>query len=187
MTECLIIQPIHPAGLETLRAGGVTPRFATAPDMASVARELPGCVAAITRSAGLDGAAMRAAPSLRVIANHGVGTNEIDLGAAAALGIPTVFTPTANARSVAEHAMALVLALARKVIPADAAVRGLDWRLRYEAQMMELHGRTLGVVGFGTGQGGVGVFGFNGHVACGRQPRRPVPWRLVPRPGLERR
>jgi len=161
--DCLIIQPIHPAGLDRLREGGVTPRLATAPDMATVAREIPGCVAVITRSAGLDAAAMQAAFSLRVIANHGVGTNEIDLNQAAALGIPTIFTPTANARSVAEHAMALILALARQVIPADAAVRGLDWRLRYEARMMELQGRTLGLAGFGTiGRmlGGIARHGF---------------------------
>ncbi|MGX9962582.1 hydroxyacid dehydrogenase [Roseomonas sp. F4] len=150
MPECFIVQPIHPAGLDRLREGGVTPRIATAPDMETVARELPGCVGVITRNAGLKAAPMRAADSLLVIANHGVGTNEIDLVQAAELGIPTVFTPTANARSVAEHAMALTLALARKVIPADAAVRGLDWRLRYEARMMELHGKTMGLVGFGT-------------------------------------
>jgi D-3-phosphoglycerate dehydrogenase len=150
MPECLIVQPIHPAGLDLLREHGVTPRLASAADPATVARELPGCAAVITRNAGLKTAAMRAADSLRVIANHGVGTNNIDLATAAELGIPVVFTPTANARSVAEHAMALILALARKVIPADAAVRGLDWTLRYEAKMMELHGRTLGLVGFGT-------------------------------------
>lgn len=150
MPECFIVQPIHPAGLARLREGGVTPRIASAADMATVAREMPGCVAVITRNAGLDAAAMDAAPSLRVIANHGVGTNKIDLKHAASLGIPTVFTPTANARSVAEHAIALTLALARKVIPADAAVRGCDWSLRYDARMVELHGKTLGLAGFGT-------------------------------------
>jgi D-3-phosphoglycerate dehydrogenase len=150
MPDCLIVQPIHPAGLDLLREHGVTPRLASAADPATVARELPGCAAVITRNAGLKTAAMRAADSLRVIANHGVGTNNIDLASAAELGIPVVFTPTTNARSVAEHAMALILALARKVIPADAAVRRLDWTLRYEAKMMELHGRTLGLAGFGT-------------------------------------
>jgi D-3-phosphoglycerate dehydrogenase len=150
MPECLIVQPIHPAGLDLLRQHGVAPRMASAADPATVARELPGCAGVITRNAGLKSAAMRAATTLRVIANHGVGTNNIDLATAAELGIPVVFTPTANARSVAEHAMALILALARKVIPADAAVRGLDWTLRYEARMMELHGRTLGLAGFGT-------------------------------------
>lgn len=150
MPDCLIVQPIHPAGLDRLREGGVTPVAATAHDMATVAREIAGCAAAITRNAGLDGAAMEAAPGLRVVANHGVGTNKIDLRRAAALGIPVVFTPTANARSVAEHAVALMLALARRVIPADAAVRGCDWSLRYEARMEELHGRVLGLAGFGT-------------------------------------
>ncbi|WP_270933508.1 hydroxyacid dehydrogenase [Falsiroseomonas oryzae] len=150
MPECFIVQPIHPAGLDRLREGGVTPRIASAHDMATVAREMPGCVAVITRNAGLDAAAMDATPSLQVIANHGVGTNKIDLKHAAALGIPTVFTPTANARSVAEHAIALTLALARKVIPADAAVRGCDWSLRYDARMTELHGKVMGLAGFGT-------------------------------------
>ena len=150
MPDCLIIQPIHQAGLDRLREGGVTPRFASAPDMATVAREIPGCVAVITRNAGIDARALDAATALRVIANHGVGTNEIDLVRAAALGIPTVFTPTANARSVAEHAIALMLALARRVPEADAAVRGGRWAWRYGAAMMELQGRTLGLVGFGT-------------------------------------
>ena len=150
MPDCLIIQPIHPAGLDRLREGGITPRMASAPDMATVAREIAGCVAVITRNAGIDARALDAATALRVIANHGVGTNEIDLARAAELGIPTIFTPTANARSVAEHAIALMLALARRVGEADAAVRGQDWGWRYSARMLELHGRTLGLVGFGT-------------------------------------
>ncbi|WP_372619206.1 hydroxyacid dehydrogenase [Falsiroseomonas sp.] len=150
MPECFIVQPIHRAGLDRLREGGVTPRFASAHDMATVAREMPGCVAVITRNAGMDSAAMDAAPSLKLVVNHGVGMNRIDVAHAASLGIPVAFTPTANARSVAEHAIALALALARQVIPADAAVRGCDWTLRYEGRMMELHGKVFGLAGFGT-------------------------------------
>lgn len=150
MPECLIVQPIHPVGLARLRDAGVTPRLAAAPDMATVGREIRGCAAAITRNAGFDAAAMEAAPELRVVCNHGVGTNRIALDRAAELGIPVVFTPTANARSVAEHAMTLTLALARKAIEADRAVRDRDWTLRYEARMEELHGRTMGLAGFGT-------------------------------------
>ncbi|HEV7265180.1 MAG TPA: NAD(P)-dependent oxidoreductase [Falsiroseomonas sp.] len=150
MPECFIVQPIHRAGLDRLREGGVTPRFASAHDMATVAREMPGCVAVITRNAGMDAAAMDAAPSLKLVVNHGVGMNRIDVAHAASLGIPVAFTPTANARSVAEHAIALALALARQVIPADAAVRGCDWTLRYEGQMMEMHGKVFGLAGFGT-------------------------------------
>ncbi|WP_426955741.1 hydroxyacid dehydrogenase [Muricoccus radiodurans] len=150
MPTCLIVQPVHPAGLDRLRAGGVEPRMATSPDMASVAREIVGCEAVITRNAGLDTAAIDAATSLRIIANHGVGTNKIDLRRADALNIPVLFTPTANARSVAEQVFALALAAARRVVQADAAVRRGDWSMRYDPGMAELHGKTLGLVGFGT-------------------------------------
>ncbi|WP_431285200.1 hydroxyacid dehydrogenase [Humitalea sp. 24SJ18S-53] len=150
MPTCFIVQPVHPAGLERLRDGGVIARIATAADMATIAREIIGCDAVITRNAGLDATAMDAATALKVIANHGVGTNKIDLTHAAVLGIPTIFTPTANARSVAEHAIALMLAVARRVPEADAAVRAGNWDLRYAPGMLELHGKTMGLVGFGT-------------------------------------
>lgn len=163
MPTCLIVQPVHPAGLDRLREGGITPRMATAPDMATVAREIGDCEAVVTRNAGLDAAAMDAAPRLRVIANHGVGTNKLDLARAEALGVPVVYTPSANARSVAEQVFALALAAARRVVEGDAAVRRGDWDIRYAPGMAELHGKTLGLVGFGTiGRmtAGIGRHGF---------------------------
>ena len=149
MNTCFIVQPIHPAGIERLAASGIAARQASAPDMATVAREIGDSVAVITRNAGLDAAAMDAAPALKVIANHGVGTNMIDLDHAGRLAIPTVFTPTANAQSVAEQAIALMLAVARRGPAGDAAVRSGDWALRYQPGMAELRGKTLGLVGFG--------------------------------------
>jgi D-3-phosphoglycerate dehydrogenase len=80
---------------------------------------------------------------------------------------PAVLTPTANARSVAEHPIALTLALAQMVIEADAAVRGCDWTLRYQARMAELHGSTMGLIGFGTiGRmtGAIARHGFSMHL-----------------------
>ncbi|MDF1585188.1 hydroxyacid dehydrogenase [Marinimicrococcus flavescens] len=146
---CLIVQPIHPAGLLRLRAGGLEPRHASTDDMATVAREIGEAVAVITRSAGLDAAAMDAAPALRVIGNHGAGTNAIDTAHAARLGIPVVVTPGANAVSVAEHAVALMLAVARRLPAADRAVRAGDASFKYRSHFVELSGKTLGVVGFG--------------------------------------
>lgn len=146
---CLIVQPIHPAGLVRLRAGGLAPRLASGYDMATVAREIGEAVAVITRSAGLDAGAMDAAPSLRVIGNHGTGTNAIDTGHAAALGIPVVVTPEANAVSVAEHAIALMLGVARRLPAADRATRAGDTGFKYRSHFLELSGKTLGIVGFG--------------------------------------
>jgi len=169
MTTCFIVQPVHEAGIERLREGGVAARTASAADMATVAREIGDCAAVITRNAGIDAAAMDAARALRVIANHGVGTNKIDLAHAARLGIPTVFTPAANARSVAEQAIALMLAVARRVPAADAAVRSGDWGLRYEPGMVELHGKVLGLVGFGViarMTAGIAQHGFGMHAVA---------------------
>lgn len=146
---CLIVQPIHPAGLLRLREGGLEPRQATEDDMATVAAEIGQAVAVITRSAGLDAAAMDAAPALRVIGNHGADTNAIDAAHAAALGIPVVTTPEANAVSVAEHAVALMLGVARRLTAADRAVRSGDGAFKYRSHFVELSGKTIGIVGFG--------------------------------------
>ena len=160
---CLIVQPIHEAGVERLRAAGIEPRYASAPDMTTVAAEIGDCVAVITRNAGLDRDALDAAGSLRVIANHGIGTNALDVAHAGALGIPIVFTPNANARSVAEHAVTMMLALAKRLTEADRAMRTGDWDFRYAGGMAELSGKTLGLVGFGTIArltGGIAKAGF---------------------------
>ncbi len=150
MPTCLIVQPIHPSGIQKLEAAGIRTRQASAADMATVAREITDCVAVITRNAGLDGAAINAAGQLQVISNHGVGTNKIDVARATELNIPITFTPAANARSVAEHAIMLALAVGRRLVSYDAAVRGGRWDVRYEPGTQELHGKTFGVVGFGT-------------------------------------
>lgn len=149
MPECLIVQPIHARGIEVLREAGITPRLASAFDMATVAREVGDAVAAITRNAGFNRAALEAAPKLRVIGNHGIGTDPVDVAYATELGVPVVNNPTANVASVAEHAIALMLAVARGVISADAAARARDFRWKFNHPQVELAGKTLGLVGFG--------------------------------------
>lgn len=147
--RCLIIQPIHDDGLAVLRAAGIEPVTAAAPDMLSVAREIRDCDAVITRNAGLDRRAMDAAPRLRVIGNHGVGLDPVDLDHARRLGILVVNTPHANAIGVAEHAVALVLGLAKRLGDGDRATRDGDFAFKYRVRLVELHGLTLGIVGFG--------------------------------------
>lgn len=92
---------------------------------------------------------MESAKQLKVIGRHGVGLDAIDLEAAREKGIRVVFTPTANTESVAEHFVALALMLAKKVRLADMALRAGNWKARYELIGTELHGKTLGVLGFG--------------------------------------
>lgn len=86
------------------------------------------------------------APRLRVIARTGVGYDAVDVAAATGRRIPVTITPGANHGSVAEMAFALLLALARDVVPNDRMVRAGGWR---RALVRPVRGQTLGIVGLG--------------------------------------
>ncbi|MBK5297997.1 MAG: phosphoglycerate dehydrogenase, partial [Vicinamibacteria bacterium] len=89
-----------------------------------------------------------AAPKLRVIARAGTGVDNVDLDAASARGIIVMNAPGANSISVAELAMGQLLALARHLPAADAAMKAHKWEKKKFAGG-ELRGKTLGIVGLG--------------------------------------
>ncbi|KZC02332.1 hydroxyacid dehydrogenase [Methylobacterium radiotolerans] len=146
---CLIVQPIHAAGLDRLRAAGLEPRSASGTDSETLAREVADCVAVITRNTGFPARAIAAAPALRVIGVHGTGTDHVATAEATAAGIVVVNTPGANAVSVAEQTLALIFALAKALPEADRSVRTGDDSFKFTARLIELAGLTLGLVGFG--------------------------------------
>src|SRR3954464_12602307 len=92
-----------------------------------------------------------AAPGLEAIANMAVGTDNIDLEAAAARGIPVGNTPGVLTDTPADLAFALLLALARRIVPGAALVRDGAWKTWEPAKDLgaDLAGATLGVVGWG--------------------------------------
>lgn len=97
----------------------------------------------------VDAAALdSAAPRLRVVGRAGVGVDNIDLAAARRLGVTVITAPDATTTAVAELTLGLMLALARHIPAADAALRRGEWP---KASLMgsELEGKTLGLVGFG--------------------------------------
>ncbi|WP_293853532.1 hydroxyacid dehydrogenase [uncultured Alsobacter sp.] len=149
MTDCLIVQPIADVGLDLLRAAGLTLHVCDDRNLAAMAPHLATAIAVVTRDAGLSAEAIAIAPCLKVIGVHGTGTTAVAKDAAAARGIAVVNTPGANAQSVAELAIGLMLACARRLTEADRAVRSGDFGWRYRQESFELQGRTLGVVGFG--------------------------------------
>jgi D-3-phosphoglycerate dehydrogenase/(S)-sulfolactate dehydrogenase len=83
---------------------------------------------------------------LRAIARYGVGYDAVDVPAATERGVALVITPGVNHVAVAEHTLALILAVMRAVVPRDAAVRDGSWRREY---LPRLAGKTLGLVGLG--------------------------------------
>ncbi len=96
----------------------------------------------------VDAELIAVAPRLVVVGRAGVGVDNVDLDAATRAGITVVNAPTGNTIAAAEHTLALLFALARKVAAADASVRRGEWR-RSEFTGTELRGKTLGIVGLG--------------------------------------
>jgi D-3-phosphoglycerate dehydrogenase len=84
---------------------------------------------------------------LRLVARAGIGVDNIDVEAATSRGILVVNAPLGNVRSTAEHTLALIFALARRIPAADRAVRDGSWKSGYEGT--QLAGKTLGVIGVG--------------------------------------
>jgi D-3-phosphoglycerate dehydrogenase len=96
----------------------------------------------------IDEDVMRASPSLKVIAKHAVGCDDVDTAAARRLGIPVMLATGCNAQSVAEHALAVMLALVKDLSRQDAHMRaGRFDKSLYHGR--ELRGMTLGLVGLG--------------------------------------
>lgn len=90
-----------------------------------------------------------AGTNLRVIGRTGVGYDNVDINAASECGIPVVFAPGAGSKAVAEGALSMLLALAKRLPQLDKKTRAGEWEARDEISMGDLYGATLGLVGLG--------------------------------------
>jgi D-3-phosphoglycerate dehydrogenase len=150
MPHIVVADPIHADGIERLAsAPGVTLDHPGTANGATLADRLRHADGLIVRGTPVDEALLAKAERLKVVCRHGVGYDLVDVPALSTRGIALMITPEANAASVAEHALMLMLNLARNVGPVSAAVRGGEWRVRGQSSTFELGGRTVLVVGFG--------------------------------------
>lgn len=108
-----------------------------------------GAVGAVVSTDPFDAFVFRQAPGLRVIARTGVGTDAIDLDAATAAGVVVTTLPNINTETVADHTLAMILALTRRIVQNDASVRMGEWNRAGDLTPGDLHGKTVGIVGFG--------------------------------------
>ncbi len=133
--------------LSSVTGWTVDARAGRAPDV--LAPDLANADALVVRSATkVDERLLAAAPKLRVIARAGTGIDNVDLAAASARGILVMNAPGGNSVSVAEHALALMLSLARSVPTADATMKRGVWDKK-KLTGAELRGKTLGLCGLG--------------------------------------
>jgi len=119
-------------------------------DPTEIKRRIVDADAIVVRTAVVDRPVIAAGPRLAIISRHGVGYDAVDIGAAAERSIPVTITPLANSVSVAEHAMLMLLALAKNARENDAAVREDRFGpAKVSIRRLELAGRNLLIVGFG--------------------------------------
>jgi D-3-phosphoglycerate dehydrogenase len=104
--------------------------------------------AILARQGQVDAKAIAASSRLRIVARHGVGVDEVDLTAAAARGVMVTNTPGANAAAVAEHTLALILALVKDIRPLGAVIAAGGWRDPARPGR-DVAGLRLGLVGCG--------------------------------------
>lgn len=109
----------------------------------------PGLLCLLTDT--IDRSFLEQHPQLRVVSNYAVGYNNIDLGAATALGIPVTNTPGMLTETSADTAFALLMAVSRRVVEADRFVRSGQWQGWGPLQFLgtDVNGATLGILGLG--------------------------------------
>ena len=160
--KVIVAEKISASAIELLRVPGwelITPDQIDG----NLASHLELADALIVRSAlQVDAALLANARQLRVIGRAGVGVDNIDLDAATRKGIAVMNTPGANAIAVAEHTLAMMLAMARHLCRANSLMHSGKWEKK-SLQGSELRGKTLGIVGLG-------------RVGHGSGPPRQIVW-----------
>ena len=147
--KVLVAEKIGESGVESLRAAGLDVELGTSWDRAELERRIAEFDGILIRSATqVDADLLAKADRLRVVARAGVGVDNVDVDAATRRGVVVANAPQSNVITAAEHTMALLLALARNVPQAHASLVGGAWD-RAKFSGVELHEKTLGIIGFG--------------------------------------
>lgn len=148
----LLLSDMTEEGKEILREAGCEVRLAILPDTAARAalmREWQPQAIVTKTDVEVTADMMDAAPSLRCVSRYGVGVDNIDVEAATARGIRVVHVVDGNYTAVAEHAMFLMLALAKRYGTVGASMRRGEFGVKYELFGDEISGKTLGILGTG--------------------------------------
>ncbi len=148
-TKIFVADDVNQSGLEPLLAAGFTVEKRTGLRDSALFDAVHNCSGLIVRSeTKVTAELMDASSQLRVIGRAGVGVDNIDVAAATARGIVVMNAPDGNTITTAEHTIAMLIALARRVPSANASLKSGLWE-RKKFVGVELMGKTLGIVGLG--------------------------------------
>lgn len=150
MPHVLVAGKLHPSGIELLRGrSDVTFDYVEEVSEPSYAPLIDAADGLVIRTQPLSAETVQRAARLRIVSRHGVGYDSVDLPSLNERGIALAVVGDVNSVSVAEQAMMLLLAAAKRVIRSDRAVRNGDWGWRNRLEPIELWRKRLLIVGFG--------------------------------------
>ena len=138
--KIVMTHPLSQAGMDVLETSGAQLYVANSAQPETYLDQLRDADAFIIRVGLCPAEIIAQCPNLKVIGRTGVGYDNVDVAFATSRGIPVVFTPGANNRSVAEHAVACMFALAKNLPEADAQLRQGNWKIRDAQKAFELLG-----------------------------------------------
>jgi len=145
----LVSEPLAERGLEAMRGAGLDVDVQTGLSAEALLQAVAGAQALVIRSATqVTADVLEAASELIVVGRAGIGLDNVDVAEATRRGVMVVNAPQSNILSAAEHTLALLLAQARNVPQANADLKSGQWN-RSKWEGVELHGKTLGIVGLG--------------------------------------
>jgi len=149
MKKILLSKLINPAGMKVLE-GKVEPAILSDFDVETIKKMVADVEGIILRTnIKVTREIIEAAPYLKIISRTGAGVDNVDVTAATEKGILVCNAPSVNSISVAEHTLALILAMAKQLKVIDKAVHVGNWKIRYTSKAEDLDGKTLGLVGIG--------------------------------------
>jgi D-3-phosphoglycerate dehydrogenase / 2-oxoglutarate reductase len=148
--KALLLENIHPEAVRPLEAAGLEViQHRSALGEADLAAALPGvALLGIRSKTRVSAAVLAGAPDLLAVGAFCIGTDQIDLAAASALGIVVFNAPYSNTRSVVELTLSEIIALTRRLTEKDRAMHAGSWD-KSATGAHEVRGRTLGIVGYG--------------------------------------
>lgn len=148
MYKILAQLPIHPKGMGLLKEK-VKVSILSKQDHETLKKEIKQNDGVINRIGKIPKDIIEENPNLKVIGQLGVGLDHIDMETANSKKIPVVYAPGALTFTVAEHTIALILALAKDLRRADINLRKNNWNYRDNVTSIDLKGKTLGIIGYG--------------------------------------
>lgn len=147
--KVLIPQMIAQEGIDELKKNGHTIKFGSGAAEENLIRDVADCDAILLRTAPVTKKVLEAGPNLKIVARHGAGYNNVDIDAAAKLGIWVTNAPDSTTNSVAEFALGAIIHIARRTSLLSRKIMEGKYFFKNDHKGVDLKDKVLTIIGFG--------------------------------------